>query len=111
MIRINMIASTPQPPYYVVIFSNVRTDVDDGYDAMAERMFDLASQQDGFLGMEHARDELGITLSYWKSLESIKNWKAHAEHLEAQRLGKSQWYGQYKTRIALVERDYSFAAE
>lgn len=106
-----MIASTPQPPYYVVIFSSVRTEQNDGYDATADRMFELASKQDGFLGMEHAKEGLGLTLSYWSSLEAIKNWKAHAEHQEAQKLGKDKWYKQYKTRIALVERDYSFGQE
>lgn len=74
---------------------------------MAERMVELASQQPGFLGAESARNEVGITVSYWKDLESIRAWKANAEHLEAQRLGRAQWYGAFTTRIARVERDYS----
>jgi heme-degrading monooxygenase HmoA len=103
-----MIAATPKPPYYVVIFTNTHTDITEGYAEMAEKMFELASKQEGFLGMESAREEIGITLSYWKSLDAIKNWKQNQEHLVAQQLGKSKWYGRYTTRIALVERDYSF---
>lgn len=101
-----MIAKTPRPPYYAVIFSSVKNDDDAGYADMAEKMVELAKQQPGFLGMESARNELGITISYWKDLESIKIWKQHADHRLAQKLGKEKWYAAYKTRICLVERDY-----
>lgn len=101
-----MIAKTPAPPYYAVIFSSVRTDIDNGYAAMAEHMVQLAASQPGYLGVESARNEVGITVSYWESLEAIRQWKANAEHLVAQRLGREQWYSTFKTRICLVERDY-----
>jgi heme-degrading monooxygenase HmoA len=95
-----MIANTPEPPYYAVIFTSLRTDEDAGYGAMAERMVELAQRQSGFLGMESARDGVGITVSYWRDLESIRNWKAELEHKEAQRLGREKWYSAFKTRIA-----------
>ncbi|MGO2240197.1 MAG: antibiotic biosynthesis monooxygenase family protein [Halomonas sp.] len=100
------IANTPSPPYYAVIFSSVRTEQDNGYGAMADRMLALASQQEGFLGIESAREAVGITVSYWASEEAIKRWKQHAEHLEAQRLGHKAWYSAFKVRVAKVERDY-----
>ena len=103
-----MIASTPKPPYYAVIFTSLRTEGDNGYGDMAERMVALAQQQPGFLGVESARDGLGITVSYWQSLEAIREWKAHAEHLVAQQRGREEWYSAFKTRIAKVERDYGF---
>ncbi|WP_439834413.1 antibiotic biosynthesis monooxygenase family protein [Aeromonas enteropelogenes] len=102
-----MIANTPEPPYYAVIFTSQRTDVDEGYAAMAERMLTLARTQPGFLGVESARDGVGITVSYWRDLESIRHWKGDLEHQEAQRLGREQWYRTFKTRIARVERDYA----
>jgi heme-degrading monooxygenase HmoA len=102
----SLIANTPKPPYYAVIFSSLRSDNTDGYDEAVTRMVELASRQPGFLGVESVREELGITISYWSDLESIKNWKANAEHLEVQRMGRKTWYSNYKTRIALVERDY-----
>ncbi|MDI3324788.1 antibiotic biosynthesis monooxygenase [Pontibacterium granulatum] len=101
-----LIAETPEPPYYAVIFTSLRTNDDNGYGEMAERMVKLASEQPGFLGVESAREEVGITVSYWSDLESIKNWKANLEHLEAQKLGHERWYSSFKTRIAKVERDY-----
>jgi heme-degrading monooxygenase HmoA len=102
----SLIAKTPKPPYYAVIFSNLQTDDLDGYAETSERMVELAAQQPGFLGIESAREELGITVSYWSDLDSIRHWKADAEHLQAQKNGRKKWYTAYKTRIALVERDY-----
>jgi heme-degrading monooxygenase HmoA len=101
-----MIAPTPPPPYYAVIFTSIRTTIEEGYESMAELMVTLATQQPGFLGVESARNETGITVSYWKDLDSIKHWKQNGEHLIAQKLGKTKWYESYKTRICLVERDY-----
>jgi heme-degrading monooxygenase HmoA len=104
-----VIAATPAPPYYAVIFTSLRTPGDEsGYGSMAERMVTLAAQQPGFLGIESVREELGITVSYWRDLESIRNWKANAEHREAQRRGRSEWYAGFTLRIAKVERAYSF---
>ena len=99
-------AHTPAPPYYAVIFTSLRTEGDDGYGAMAQRMVELAAQQPGFLGVESVRDGLGITVSYWADLASIAAWKAAAEHLDAQRQGREKWYAGFKIRIARVERDY-----
>lgn len=103
-----MIVKTPPPPYYAVIFSSIRTNVDQGYSEMANKMVELASKQDGFLGIESVREELGITVSYWRDLESIKNWRENIEHSMAREKGKTDWYKTFKTRIAKVERDYEF---
>ncbi|WP_121666562.1 antibiotic biosynthesis monooxygenase family protein [Mesonia aquimarina] len=103
-----MIANTPEPPYYAVIFSSLRTEEIEGYAEMADLMVQLASKQEGFIGVESARNELGITVSYWKDLESIKKWKQQSDHLIAQNKGRTEWYKHYKTRIAKVERDYEF---
>ena len=101
-----VIADTPDPPYYAVVFTSIRTDGDNGYAAMAARMEQLAALQPGFLGIESARQEIGITVSYWADLESIGNWKADMEHRRAQELGREQWYSSFSVRIARVERDY-----
>jgi heme-degrading monooxygenase HmoA len=100
------IAQTPEPPYYAVIFTSLRAEGDEGYGAVSRQMVELAPTQPGFLGVESARDGVGITVSYWASLEAIRAWKQHAEHLDAQRLGHERWYEAFKVRIAKVERDY-----
>lgn len=102
------IAHTPPTPYYAVIFTSIRSGIDDGYGAMSAAMMSRAANQPGFLGVESAREELGITVSYWASLEAIAAWKQDAAHLVAQELGRANWYAAYKTRICRVERDYEF---
>jgi len=102
------ISKTPEPPYYAVIFTSLRTEGDNDYNEMSAKMVDLVQQQPGYLGHESARDKLGITVSYWDSLESIKNWKKNFKHLVAQRKGKDIWYSAYKVRICQVKRDYNF---
>jgi len=103
-----MIARTPKPPYYAVIFSSTRTEGDKGYSEKADKMVELAKQQDGFLGVESAREEIGITVSYWRDLNAIRKWKSNAEHSIAREKGRNEWYKSFKTRIAKVERDYEF---
>jgi heme-degrading monooxygenase HmoA len=103
-------ARTPEPPYYAVIFTSTRTDVDDGYGAMSDKMVEMASGQPGFLGVESARgtDGLGITVSYWESEEAIVNWRSNGEHRLAQQRGFSDWYVEAFTRVAKVERAKHF---
>ena len=103
-----MIVNTLELPYYAVIFTSIRTEDDNGYEKMAEKMLNLVSKQDGFLGVESAREDIGITVSYWRDLESIKKWKENISHIEAQKKGKEIWYKNYKIRIAKVEKEYSF---
>jgi len=98
----------PDKPYYAVIFTSTRTEGDNGYAQMAEEMEKLASQQPGFLGIESAREGLGITISYWKSLADIANWKTNIDHREAQKNGIKTWYSWYKVRICRVDREYEF---
>ncbi|ASV30371.1 antibiotic biosynthesis monooxygenase family protein [Maribacter cobaltidurans] len=95
-------------PYYAVIFTSVRTDGDKGYSKMAEAMDELAKTQSGYLGIESAREDIGITVSYWESLEAIAHWKSNSEHMLAQSKGISDWYKNYKVRICKVEREYSW---
>ena len=102
----NTISDTPKPPYYAVIFTSLRTPGDNGYGKMADRMAELAEQQPGFLGIESAREGLGITVSYWSDLKSIKAWKKNSEHQNAQKQGHESWYSSFKVRISMVEHEY-----
>ncbi|TCP24268.1 heme-degrading monooxygenase HmoA [Tenacibaculum skagerrakense] len=103
-----MIARTPAPPYYAVIFTSIRTEGDNDYTITADKMVELAQLQEGYLGIESARNDIGITVSYWKDLEAIKQWKMQLDHTEAREKGRITWYQQFKVRISKVERDYGF---
>ncbi|WP_147677155.1 antibiotic biosynthesis monooxygenase family protein [Algibacter pacificus] len=95
-------------PYYAVIFTSTLSENVEGYSEMACKMEDLAKQQQGFIGIESAREVVGITVSYWENLDAIKNWKQQSEHLQAQHKGTADWYSWYHVRICKVEREYDF---
>ncbi len=103
-----MIAKTPNPPYYAVIFSTTLMDDITGYEETANRMEELAKQQKGYLGIESARKEIGITVSYWESEAEIMAWKNNVEHTEAREKGRKLWYKKYELRVCKVERAYGF---
>jgi heme-degrading monooxygenase HmoA len=107
------LATTPEPPYYAVIFTTIRNEhagdgPDDGYEATAAQMLSLAARQPGFLGVDTARDGVGITVSYWTDTDAIEAWKRQADHAFAQYEGRTRWYARYEIRVARVERASSF---
>lgn len=102
----SLIAGTPEPPYVAVIFTSVRTDGDQGYAAMAARLEELAREQPGYLGIEAAREDVGVTVSYWADHDAARAWKQVTAHLIAQERGRQVWYSDYRVRVATVERDY-----
>jgi heme-degrading monooxygenase HmoA len=100
------IAATPEPPYVAVVFTSLRTQGDNGYGLMVMRMDELAAKQPGYLGHESARDDVGITVSYWVDEDAARAWKQVAEHLVAQQRGRGVWYSDYRVRVASVLREY-----
>ncbi|MGB1042460.1 MAG: antibiotic biosynthesis monooxygenase family protein [Tenacibaculum sp.] len=106
-----MIEDSLTPPYYAVVFSSTLSDDLEGYKKMTEEMENLAKEQDGYLGVEYAREEIGITVSYWESLEAITKWKNNVAHTKARNLGREKWYKKYRLRICNVEREYGFEKE
>jgi heme-degrading monooxygenase HmoA len=101
------LSDTPDPPYTAVIFTSVRTDGGEPeYQAASVELERLAAEQPGFLGVDTARDGIGITVSYWRDDAAARSWKRVARHLVAQRLGRERWYSDYRVRVATVTRDY-----
>lgn len=94
-----------------MLFTSVQGDDLDGYAEAAARMVELAAEQPGFLGIESARSEIGITISYWASEDAIASWRANLEHQEVQRQGYARWYSAFRLRVAKVEREYGFQRE
>ena len=103
-----MIIENLKTPYYAVIFSTIVSEDLEGYLKTAERMEELAKDQIGYLGIESASNEIGITVSYWQTLDDIVLWKNNIEHTEARNLGREKWYKKYQLRICKVEREYGF---
>ena len=104
--------NTPKPPYVAVIFTSLRTEVEEGYDKMNDQTYAEVEKIDGYIGYENFRNEegLGVNISYWRDMEAAKNWKMNTLHQKAQTLGKEKWYKYYKIRICKVEREYEYTA-
>ena len=102
-------ATTPEPPYYAVIFTSKKSPDHDGYPETVQQMVGLAMNMPGYLGLEYGQnpDGTGITVSYWATEADIANWKRQTDHLAAQAEGKRRWYEHYELRVAKVERSYS----
>jgi heme-degrading monooxygenase HmoA len=103
-----MFAQTFKTPYYAVIFTSIRKEEENGYIEMLHYLEEMVKSIPGYLGIESARQEIGVSVSYWSSLDAIKIWKDSLVHAAAQKMGKERWYTHYKVRICLVERDYEF---
>jgi heme-degrading monooxygenase HmoA len=103
-----MFVKTPKPPYYTVIFTSIRTQVDDGYTELNDELYAEAMKLEGYYGAETLRDEhgYGVAVLYWRSMEDIQQWSKYQKHLYAKKLGKEKWYEGWKVRIAKVEREY-----
>ena len=103
------LSTTPDPPYYAVIFASTASSDTADYAEAAARMTALAARQPGFLGVDSARsDGVGITVSDWETEAAIRSWKAHAEHTLARETGRARWYDRYELRVARVEREYGW---
>jgi heme-degrading monooxygenase HmoA len=101
-------ARLPDPPYYAVVFTSLRTPVDDGYTDTAKAMFELVRSQPGFLAADSVRgaDGLGITVAYFRDEPAITAWRQHPDHTAAREQGREKWYSAYAIHIAKVERAY-----
>ena len=104
----DLLVSTPDPPYYAVVFTSVLGSDTDGYPEAAERMFELVKTVPGYLGAEHARDRAGITVAYFRDEPAIAEWRDHPEHVATRAIGRERWYDAFELRIAKVERAYGF---
>jgi len=52
-----MIADTPKTPSFAVMFTSIRTAIDNVYGNMTNKMVEPAKHQEGFLGVESTRNE------------------------------------------------------
>ncbi|MEV6244684.1 antibiotic biosynthesis monooxygenase [Streptomyces sp. NPDC051742] len=102
-----------QPPYYTAVFTSVRPEAPEGYSETSSRMQEIVRDVPGFLGYEAARTPggIGITVAYFRDLESLDAWRLDTEHQAAKAYGREHWYESYSVHIGKVERSYSFERE
>ncbi|MEV3973467.1 antibiotic biosynthesis monooxygenase [Streptomyces sp. NPDC050698] len=99
-----------EPPYYVAVFTTVRTQDQSGYSETNARLEDLVKDIPGYLGTDHAQTPggLGITVSYFRDADALTQWRTNTEHLAAQQRGRAEWYQNYTLHVAKVERSHGF---
>ncbi|MEU8794084.1 antibiotic biosynthesis monooxygenase [Streptomyces sp. NPDC048643] len=99
-----------EPPYYLAVFTTVRTQDQNGYGETNARMEELVRDIPGYLGMDHAQTpgELGITVAYFRDADALTEWRSNAEHRAAQQRGRAEWYQNYTLHVAKVERSHGF---
>lgn len=102
-----------EPPYYTAVFTSVRPEDPEGYAETASRMQEIVRDIPGFLGYESARTpgSIGITVAYFRDLESLDAWRLDTEHQAAKAYGREHWYESYSVHIGRVERSYGYERE
>ena len=97
---------------YAVIFKSTRTtNANELYDNWSEITERLVRQIPGFLDFYSYRDlhtRSGVTVAFFESEEALKLWRELPEHLEAQKLGRTDFYENYEVFVTKVERQYSW---
>ncbi len=95
---------------YAVIFRATIRQLDSAYSDMASQLRQLALDQYGCLEFTAVTEgDQEIAISYWSDLEQIKRWKQDPLHLQAQQLGKQQWYRDYQVQVVELVKEYSSA--
>jgi heme-degrading monooxygenase HmoA len=98
----------------LVVFRNRLRGADPpGYEETAKRMLELAQLQPGFRALKTfvADDGERVTISEFESLEAVSAWRAQAEHLEAQRRGRGEFYAEYSLQTCELLREAKFVAK
>lgn len=95
---------------WFVVFASRRTETDNGYYETNNELFGYLQTMPGFLGYESARGDnrSGITVAYFDSEESIREFRVYEPHRDAQRRGREEWYETYSIHVGQVSRSYGF---
>lgn len=97
----------------IVVFRNrLRAGDSSAYAATAARMDALAHAQPGFRSIKTfaAEDGERVSIIEFDSLEAVNAWRAHAEHREAQRRGRAEFYAEYSLQTCELIRTAKFPA-
>lgn len=99
----------------VTVFrTRVRPDADlDELTALGGRMYEIASSMRGFVSYKDFAAEDGefVSIVEFESLDTLRAWREHPEHVRAQQLGKSTYFSEYHIQVCDSVRDYSFRSE
>ncbi|MCH8131228.1 MAG: antibiotic biosynthesis monooxygenase [Myxococcales bacterium] len=95
----------------VVVFrSKLRSEHEREYRAVAERMLALARQAPGFVSFKSfaAEDGERVSLIEFESRDAAHQWGDHAEHRDAQKLGRERFFSEYTIQVCPPLRTAEF---
>ena len=95
----------------IVLFRSRLTPVaGEDYHQMSAEMVDTARGMPGFVDVKSFQAEDGerLTVVWWRDEETMRAWREHPRHREAQRLGRERWYQQFRLEVAEVIRTTEF---
>ena len=80
---------------------------------MNQKMGALVGEMSGCLGVKEysAQDGEVLVVAEFDSLESVDAWKAHPEHLAAQRRGREEFFADYRIQVCSLVRTSEFTAK
>jgi heme-degrading monooxygenase HmoA len=97
---------------YVVLFQARLGELDTDYETLAAQLRERAFEEFGCLDfVVMTEGDREIAISYWKSLDDIKAWKADLLHQKAQATGRKRWYRSYKVEVLERIRGREFQRE
>ena len=86
----------------VVVFrSRVRPETAARYNALADKMEQIARAMPGFISYKGfiAEDGEHISIHEWETPEHLRAWREHPEHAKAQELGRQEFYEEYNLQV------------
>jgi heme-degrading monooxygenase HmoA len=97
----------------VVVVFRSRLRSSEGYLELAARMLEIARAMPGFISYKAFASEDGerLTLHEWESLEHLRAWREHPEHVQAQHEGRKRLYESYSVQVLDEIRSAKFRAE
>lgn len=95
----------------VTVFRNrLKPGAQEDYTKWADRMNQLAIAMPGYISHKRftADDGERVTIVEFESAEALAAWSQHPEHLEAKKLGRSDFYSEYTLQTCNVIRESRF---
>jgi heme-degrading monooxygenase HmoA len=92
----------------VTIFrSRLKPEARTAYDPMAAHMSELARAMPGYVSHKvfTADDGERVTIVEFESEEAQRGWATHPDHVAAKRLGRAEFYSEYKLQVCELKRE------
>ena len=79
------------------------------YIDFSKEILENINSQNGFMEIESYKEKSrkGVTISYWKSIPAIQEWREYSAHLKTQNYSRDVAYFNYTVKIYEVQREYN----